>query len=578
MESEEYKAAKAATITVPDVTFEMDFRIWRPSKWKKRQSKDGRWIVDKWMHFKGTSNFFGWRLRNLAVRCGWFIWNGAFWMTANVLKGPYGIRSLFGLKKFQSDKTIDPDDGEIINTGRKYHTWLGRIKALWEYIGTKRNNFKNEPDTGFLGKSIVNPFHWFWFNVCIGGIGTTVAFLWHPIITTLSTITSTLIGLCAPVWGPILSFAKYIIDMIIYDTDGVDGLFPLFYHLIWKILLRGVGQFLIADIVILMSFLFGNLMYAWATLRAGCRITYDAIIYGLFIKPFGKVPFDNSWSARLVSGPGLSMEYFYQITPETVQLLAAINLEKKEMNAYVTHENNIIDGPLRAYTKFLESFAQHGLSIDQQHITIQKMQQTANKYKQTLTELVREHWRIIGLDNYDFLNFHNGKCRLTRFDLQIVMDNIASMCEQYYSHRIFPLMDDDKIRKIWIDHKLAPGDWLGLGKHHLQSIFGDSIFQPIEDIDNAGFRLEIQHIDTKKYFNNIWHANIVDDLDDFKLVDPVVSNDAVPISTHILVTPYDVMHIDDREQRLVCLKQQDVDDFIKRDQKRNNELYQYGAQ
>ena len=48
---------------------------------------------------------------------------------------------------------------------------------------------------------------------------------------------------------------------------------------------------------------------------------------------------------------------------------------------------------------------------------------------------------------------------------------------------------------------------MGLAKHHLKLSLGDFILRTTEEGDLNGFKIEIDHINTKKYFKDMWKGN-----------------------------------------------------------------------
>lgn len=150
------------TNQVPIETFSWSFRIWSPKNWKITQNERGTYSVDKHSRFETTSSTPGWRFGNLFLRVGQYFWNGMFGTFANMIYGPFGLRSWIGLEDFQPDRTVDYHTGELKPTGSKYSTWFGRIKHLWHNIRQSRKEFEQAPEGGFFGKSFTRPFHLVW--------------------------------------------------------------------------------------------------------------------------------------------------------------------------------------------------------------------------------------------------------------------------------------------------------------------------------------------------------------------------------------------------------------------------------
>lgn len=86
---------------------------------------------------------------------------------------------------------------------------------------------------------------------------------------------------------------------------------------------------------------------------------------------------------------------------------------------------------------------------------------------------------------------------------------------------------------------LVENDWSTLSKNLLTSIFSSKILLPIEQDNNAGFRLEIKHMNTKRYLKELWTGKITDDLDKISEVE-FANKVIIPAATRILVVPKDI--------------------------------------
>lgn len=166
--TEEVAAAVVASTTVVAAKeFEWRFRIWRSSHWRiieeNFSTQSARYFrLEKTVPRTTTTYWPFWRWRNMIVRSGYFANNGAFYMVANCIFGPFGFRSMVGLDDFQPDRDIDSTTGELRPCGPEFATWIGRIRNLWRHITKARRDFESAPDRGFFGKGFIRPFHAFW--------------------------------------------------------------------------------------------------------------------------------------------------------------------------------------------------------------------------------------------------------------------------------------------------------------------------------------------------------------------------------------------------------------------------------
>lgn len=568
LNSPDYLRVEKETKRVPEETFNWSFRIWLSSHWHISNSQDidrePYYTVDKYNKYTTTSGKIGWRLANFGIQYAVIMNNGSYWCLANAIYGPFSPRSLYGLEEYQPDKTVDTKTGEIKNTGSTFQTWFGRIRALWRNITRCRQEFKAQPNTGFIGKGFVNPFNWIWNYIIKGAIGTVITFLGHPILTIAVTLISFLLSVTSPIWGLGAVLIKYLFDILIYDTDGIEGAFPLFRYLIWNILIRGVGQFSLSTLGLVGAGALGLGSYVWAGVRASCRYIWDSCLYGCIIKPLGKIPYTDSFTARQVSGPGFGHTYYYHVEPDTVRLLLTLELEREEMTKYKGLERERIDQKLKQYLEFMNSFKVHGLSIDQDNATLKKFKKTVSTLETKLNMSISDHWAHIGLGN---VNVPHGKCRMTKEDLTLVLENVSNLCKNFYQDKIYMYLSDQEQFNMWVNFDLVQGDWEGVGRFYMKKVFGESILEPIEEVDNAGFKIKVQHMNIKKYFKGVWAGNVHDDLDDIEAVRPIVKDlettyTVLPVATNILVTPYNFLDAGNHlYEKYLYLTKKEVDHY-----------------
>lgn len=83
---------RTATRQVAARTYEWDFRIWSPKRWKISEinhSYSRSFTVDKYLHRTTTSKWPTWRLRHIGMRFAYYANNGLFVLLANCLFGPF---------------------------------------------------------------------------------------------------------------------------------------------------------------------------------------------------------------------------------------------------------------------------------------------------------------------------------------------------------------------------------------------------------------------------------------------------------------------------------------------------------
>lgn len=541
LNDDEYARKASMSEQVPKKIYKWKFRIWRPSHWRRSQGTDGRYRCDKYRRVTTSSGFFGWRLVNLFMRVITYVNNASFNCFVNVLYGPVGLRSLFGLDDFQPDRKADSATGALIPCGLKFTTWFGRIRALWHNIAECRERFRDSDDHGFFGKTFTNPFNWFWNYVAKGVVGTAFCFVTHPLLALIVTPLSLILGVTSVLWGPAVALFNYFFNLAIYDIDGIDGLFPVANAILWKMGVQGGVAFGASIVGIAAHAARGILKYAWSLVRALTRYLYDTAVFYVVIKRFGRIPHSDTFTARQIAGPGLGMKYYYKIDDQVVALLYMLFLENQEIEAWTCRTSRQICQPLNEYKDFMRAFEKYGLKLDTSHPRFRAFESTKRQLKQSMSDKVRQHWEETESPRSLLGNLHIKPIRLSSDDLSVVTSCIGEICESFYLDRILDYMDDEQIADLWQQRSLAEGDWTGLGMYHLRQIFGDSICVPIEEVDAAGFCLEVKHIDGGRYLSALWAGDLGDDLDEVSVRRPTVRlprYDILPASSIVVVSPF----------------------------------------
>jgi hypothetical protein len=80
---------------------------------------------------------------------------------------------------------------------------------------------------------------------------------------------------------------------------------------------------------------------------------YDTILYHTIVKAFARIPTNDTFLARRISGPGLASEYFYQVSsPEVLAALESL-IEQNQLKAYDLYVKRILMKPIVEY-QFVE--------------------------------------------------------------------------------------------------------------------------------------------------------------------------------------------------------------------------------
>lgn len=75
----------------------------------------------------------------------------------------------------------------------------------------------------------------------------------------------------------------------------------------------------------------------------------------MFIKKCGRVPASDSLAVKRIAGPGLALDYFFNIKPEQALAAFEAKMELEELQAYQQSMESIILQPQKDFSQFVEA-------------------------------------------------------------------------------------------------------------------------------------------------------------------------------------------------------------------------------
>jgi len=222
----------------------------------------------------------------------------------------------------------------------------------------------------------------------------------------------------------------------------------------------------------------------------------------LVLRRAGRVPVSDSFLSQRTEGPGLSQNWFYQVTTDVALLALQAHLEKEELNYYNTMTQKKINESIEKFGQIQsEIFSQFGLRFDSSHPVYTSIQERNRQISEKLR--IRFEKKSYSISKFP----HNVK--QTSADLVETLEQGTILVQEFYPNHIFNLMSEDQITKFWFDLNLAPDDWTGLTKFLFnQRVFSGQFLQPLED--DKGFSLKVSHV---SFMDMIVTAKPRDDLD-----------------------------------------------------------------
>ncbi len=92
---------------------------------------------------------------------------------------------------------------------------------------------------------------------------------------------------------------------------------------------------------------------------------------------------------------------------------------------------------------------------------------------------------------------------MTRANLEKLVFGGRNMIREFYERRLFVEPEYD-VALMWATFSLKNGDWTSLTKLLLGKTFSDELLTPLEDIDDAGFRMEIKEHSLGKFTSHLY--------------------------------------------------------------------------
>jgi hypothetical protein len=274
-------------------------------------------------------------------------------------------------------------------------------------------------------------------------------------------------------------------------------------------------------------------------------------MYHMIIKHFGRVPDCDGKMARRIKGPGLSMEYYQVIKADLPILMIQYQLEKEQIAFYKNEMTALINQPCQQFQQYLSGFQSVGLSGPCTNFELwTKFQETQKRLTKQLDDQISQHFNRLLFKGMSSVS-RTSKVRLTKNDLHYVTVVGTNLCEK------FCVFMAEKIGQNWWTSKgLVPQDYVGLTMVLLKQSFGDTIAQPLEDIDQAGFRIDVIHNNFSNYATKFYSGTqeSFENCEQSQFIDPTIVVAKYPSTPDIVVvTPENLSDTTESEERFIRL-------------------------
>lgn len=487
-------------------------RIWRKSRWKVVKDSDGHFHVERYATRTVRSDSPLWRVQKLWFRTTTWVNNGLYHLiVSNLFNGPVGLRSLFTRNPFHPNWTADYETGKIVPTGETRETLVSRVKNLWKQRREMLDAHARASSHSFLGKGF-DRFILFWkADVLRGALAPLALAVGQPVATAANAGVTAAGATTLPLaWAPLTNLAYLGFNAVLFDTEGslypkakLSRLFPIVTRLLVRggeigrygraqvkgSVLPGAGETLASVAALAYHPLMAVGEWTVGEARTLARQAWDYAIYNTLIEGRARVPGRDSITIKRVGGPGLSSEYFYQISPDTALVALWADVEQEELHRYENETRGRIQKPAADFQEALgavTAITGGAVGADADGPALKTLTEDAAVDEKALRTALEPRKKI-----YQTLldmppAAENGRVKMGREQLENTLRMAAVKLEAHYTGVMREeRWSDEDTRAFWKTKRLQPGEWVGLAKQHLGTVFGQQVLVPLEETDKT---------------------------------------------------------------------------------------------
>ncbi|KAL1494204.1 hypothetical protein ABEB36_009836 [Hypothenemus hampei] len=505
-------------VKTPTRSFLWPTQIWLPTSWIVRRNFQGQsevvptvlskqatsittprsdpsqpvFLVEKEIVRTTTTRWPLWRVFNYFHRTWCWTWNAMFFFGIVIpWCSPLGFRALFLLEPFMPDLELSQVNGTLFpRKSSLTATLASRLLNLWRHISKSRTHFETKPDTGFIGKGFTRHLNRVW-NYCFKGLFGTIGMVFiFPILCLSVILVSVFIALTTVIWMPLMTLVVQITNGLIFDLDSPEPqrnrYFVLFEAVLWNFALQGCLQPLLAIfIAAIICPLIALVITTGGLARYWFRLFWDAAVFHFLIKKRGRIPASDSFAVKRVAGPGLTSDYYFQISPEQALAAFEAKMEWDELAVYQSVVEATIVQPQKDFSHFIEAcFGSFSAQLAKNG-----PYKNLEKEAQDLLTVLHEKLEKRRRDLQTGLSITvKSKIKLTTLELKIAIQQGAMMLEKFYPNHVFPKLDCSE-DEFWDAKALSPGDWAGLAGLLYTELFSLDFLTPLDHADTT-FRLD----------------------------------------------------------------------------------------
>jgi hypothetical protein len=423
-------------------------------------------------------------------------------------------------------------------TGPARDTLASRVRGFYSQRRSILDEFEKKGNYGLLGKGVRRFFLGFTTELLLGAALPAVVIAGQISLTLVNTLLSTALVLTSWAWAPASAALFWLGQAAVFDAEGTNyGRSKVLRNLpfagLWGLAALGLGaaSFFVpipawalwaAPVPLLASLhprlfplvragakavvsgggnllggLVGTMLHAALSLghisagglRTGARTAWDAGMRRL-LEARGRVPGgDERFIVRRIAGPGLSWDYFFQVSSDLILVSLQAALEAKALHLYAAGAEDLIRSPRKNFEGVLaamDSVTGNRSGYDEESPAFAEIGRHEKLQLEDLRKSVQEREGLLQW----LLSFRKDQYRpikLERRDFEPTLKKAVVLCKNFLTK----FQEAYGWEADWKQQGLRPGDWEGLARNLLAKLFGEQILTPFEDTDK-NLRVEVE--------------------------------------------------------------------------------------
>lgn len=428
-----------------------------------------------------TSKNF-WRLRYL-INCYFVTTSNIFRQCMeNACSSTFGINALFK-KEIPLEDEINPKTGEI-KKKMTNETYQGSLIKLFNEIKKDREDFEKRTATGLFGKGVERIFN-LSYNYVYKGMckGFSLGIVYPVAIVGFSSFNFVL-SLTSWIWSVGWIGLKYSWDALIYDTlSKEDNYFPLPGVIVSNFAIGSVLQSSLATLLATIQPTISLAISILGVIRFSLRSIYNFFMFQI-LKLNGRIPQTNTRLAWIISGPGISKNYYNYLSIPDSLVLVECELEKLLLLNYKREITEYLYDPVRQYQEIKKIINPLHLnfSVYLNNNINKKNNSDCNlnsngEYDFGIETSVKLYEQMLNKQINERISIYpkTEKIKFTREELTLLRKEACAFIKNYVAAH--------KMEFVWNKFKLCSGSWMKLTDEVLKSAFSNSILESLEEND-----------------------------------------------------------------------------------------------